>query len=273
MMATVSMQAAVFSATSRSSTTTARTLAASSDAGPPEDGRANISSTHTVGTPMAINIWQSLLNVATGGMVVAALATVGLRYRDTQPVHPGDPAPRALAKWRTYAVRGTQVGPNDAPVTVVEFSDFQCPFCKRAYDYLALLHQRRPRDVRIIYRHYPIHAFAFPAAVTAECAGRTGNFEAMQASLFREQDSIGSVPWTRFAEKAAVRDTIQFARCVARSETKAAVDLDVAAADELGVNATPTFIINDSVVVGFHGPEAFEDHIRAALTRAISGNP
>lgn len=221
---------------------------------------------------MANAAWQVLMNVTTGGMVIAAIATVSLRYRDARTAHPGDVAAGRVANWRTYAMRGTQVGPANAAVTIVEFSDFQCPFCRRAYDFLKLLHQRRPEDVRIIYRHYPIHAFAFPAAVAAECAGRAGNFEAMQTALYRSQDSIGTVPWTRFAAEAGVRERGQFASCVERSETKASVDQDVSAAHQLGVHGTPTFLINDSIFVGFAGPEALEAHIDAALARAESGN-
>src|SRR5690606_14908791 len=84
------------------------------------------------------------------------------------------------------------IGPSSAPVTIVEFSDFQCPFCSRAQPTLLELQKRYPSDVRIVFRHLPLdfHNQAFDAAVAAEAAHEQGRFDTYHRLLFENQKAL-----------------------------------------------------------------------------------
>src|SRR5450432_1686988 len=143
--------------------------------------------------PPAMTVRERLLNVATVVAVLCALTVAGLRLREyLRPVpQPGASVAVSVKNWRELGSVGLRVGPQDALVTVVEFSDFQCPFCRRAAGELRTLRERYPRDLAVVYRHFPIHDFARAAASAASCADRQGAFQAMHDTLFAQVDSIG----------------------------------------------------------------------------------
>lgn len=180
-----------------------------------------------------------LCAVITTGLLVRRELVVGRTARSHDPV--------PLENYQAYAV-GHYFGPPNAPIKVVEFSDFQCPFCKRFADETWHVVQNRfPNDVALIYRHWPLpmHRNAYAAARAAECAGEQGRFPAFHDLLFLKQDSIGTKPYTEFAVEARVPDIPAFNACNAKTERVAAIERDIAAARELNAHGTPTIIVND----------------------------
>ncbi|HST58427.1 MAG TPA: thioredoxin domain-containing protein [Longimicrobium sp.] len=157
-----------------------------------------------------------------------------------------------VENWRELARTGNRMGPADAPVVIIEFSDFQCPFCKQARDLLVDLRQRYPGQVAVVYRHLPLatHRYAERAALASECAAEQGAFEAYHDALYARPDSIGVTPWDRYAERAAVRDLPRFRECVESQRLFARVQADLRAAGRIGLNGTPAFIVNGK---GFTG--------------------
>jgi protein-disulfide isomerase len=124
--------------------------------------------------------------------------------------------------------------------------------------------------VSVIYRHYPGHEFSVAAAIAAECAARSVRFEAMHDLLYAQAESIGKRPWARFAAEAGVSDTVAFSRCVRQRSTIDAIARDTLAATALGVDGTPTFLINDLAVVGYN-EQQLTGYVDAAVTRARTG--
>jgi protein-disulfide isomerase len=157
------------------------------------------------------------------------------------------------------------MGPSAAVLTIVEFSDFQCPFCKRAVPYLQNVRQRYPGEIAVVYRTYPIHEFAARAALAAECARERGRFEQFHDQLFAESDSIGKKSWGRYAKDVGIGDTLAFNACMSEAPAAASLSADSVAAAKLGVVATPTFLINDLKVVGFPGDSVMEKYVKAGL--------
>ena len=211
-----------------------------------------------------------LLDGATGMAAVCVALVAGLWVRDEffpRP-RPGQPPPTFVAGWRRYATGGNRMGPATAAVTIVEFADFQCSICKRAAAGLAGLRKRYAKDVAVVYRNYPGHTFAFAGAVAAQCAAQQGSFEAFHDLLYQQADSIGSKPWVRFAEQAGVEDTSRFTRCLAEPSVAQAVARDTAAAHELRIRGTPTFLINDLEIEGYRDDGKMEEYVAAALKRA-----
>lgn len=144
-------------------------------------------------------------------------------------------------------------GPADAKVVLVEYSDFQCPHCKRAFETIENdLLPKYPGKLLVIFKDYPltnIHPWAFDAALAAACARRQGAEAArkLHASMFAEQASLKKEEFrAKVLElaKGAGADPAAFERCFDKQESKAAVEADMAEATLLGVGGTPSIYIN-----------------------------
>lgn len=154
-----------------------------------------------------------------------------------------------VPKWEGLARAGRRFGNPRAPVTLIEFTDFECPFCRQFNKTIHTVMSRYPNDVGYVLIHRPlsIHRFAGPAARASECAGTTGRFMEAVDVLFEKQDSLGLKPWTSFAVDAGITDTTAFARCVTNVSDSAVmrpIDAGVRAANEMDVHGTPTVILN-----------------------------
>jgi len=203
-------------------------------------------------------------------LVSCALITTGLTIRrEFAEGARAEASGSSIQKDRQlYAQAGHVLGPSDAPVTIVEFSDFQCPFCAKFTSYVDSL-RTLGVQFRVVYRHLPSprHQFAMAAVRASECASTTGQFEQMHDALFERHDSIGTVPWTSFAVRAGIADTIAFKACIARPDPIQALVTDTLAARRLGVTGTPTLLIND---LRLRGLPSF-DSLRVYVLRAAGG--
>ena len=150
-------------------------------------------------------------------------------------------------------------GPKDAPVEVVEFSDFQCPFCLRANPVVAEVLKTYGDRIRLVYRHYPLpnHPNARPAAEASACADEQGRFWEYHDVLFANQSRLAEADLKAHAVTAGL-DAAQFAACVDGRRTKSQVDLDVKEADAVGVTGTPAFFINGRSLEGAQPFGAFK---------------
>lgn len=203
---------------------------------------------------MSARNWVS--NTVTAAMVLCAILVTAMAARQqffSRPAGAVQPeGPRVIRDWERLAEQGSVLGAADARVTVVEFSDFQCPFCARLSHTIHSLQQRDPSAFRVVYRHYPLaqHTHAVAAAIAAECAGRQRRFAAYHDALFADQDSIGAWPWTRFAVGAGVADTTAFKSCMASPATRRRVDEDARTAARLQLPGTPSLIVNGRLYSG-----------------------
>jgi protein-disulfide isomerase len=172
--------------------------------------------------------------------------------------------------WATYAAAGHRMGPEGAPVTLVEFSDFQCPACRVLASSVDTLRARYGDRVQVIYRHFPLksHLHAVAAARASECAAAQGRFEAFHDVLFAAQDSIGLVPWTRLARSAAVPALSAFEACAAETGPIPSLARDTVAGLRLGVSSTPTLLINGRRVVGAPPLTTLDAFVRQELRAA-----
>ena len=145
-----------------------------------------------------------------------------------------------------------RLGDPDAPVTIVEFSDFQCPFCARFHEetFPAL---RRLYGDRIqwvfVNRPFAAHQYARRAAIAAECATRQGRFWEYAEALFADQSDLGRGAVEDTAEAVGL-DMEAFESCVADEATAGEVEADIAEANRLGVDGTPAFYVNGHQIMG-----------------------
>ena len=137
-------------------------------------------------------------------------------------------------------------GPEDAPVTLVEYGDFECPHCGRAEDVLRELRSRFGDDVRLVWRHLPLgdlHQHAQLAAEAAEAAGAQGAFWAMHDHLLTHQRALTYADLLRYADRIGL-DAARFRDALELHTQSARVERDVESAHASGVMGTPTFFIN-----------------------------
>lgn len=162
-------------------------------------------------------------------------------------------------------------GPATAPVTIVEFEDFHCPFCKRVQSTIAEIKSRYGDKVRLVHRDLPLdrlHPQARQAHEAARCANDQGKFWAYQDLLYANSP-VSPADLKTYARQAGI-DLAAFDKCVSSKTYKTMVQNDVDDAGRLGVSSTPTFFINGRQLVGAQPFERFVQIIEDELMRSGS---
>lgn len=165
---------------------------------------------------------------------------------------------------------GHVIGARHAEITILEFSDYQCPYCARAQPDLRRLLVDYPNDVALVYLHFPIesqHPQAVSAALGAEYAAAQGAFGSFHELLFEQQDSLAYIELTRLAERAGVPDTARFRSCLDQRRFVEVVNRHREIARSAGVRATPTFVIGDSMLSGYDAVGRLRRWVRGRLGR------
>ncbi|MCP3982797.1 MAG: thioredoxin domain-containing protein [bacterium] len=173
------------------------------------------------------------------------------------------------------AATGASLGPDDAPVTIIEFSDYQCPFCRRAEPIIEQVLERYPNQVRFVFQHFPldsIHPRARAASEAAMCAGDQDKFWPYHALLFGDDVDLEIAGLEAAAEKAGL-DLPSFRTCVEERHHQAEVERDVSSGRAAGVTGTPAFFVNGIGLKGAQPVEEFAKIIDAELARASEPTP
>jgi protein-disulfide isomerase len=160
-------------------------------------------------------------------------------------------------------------GASDALITVVEFSDFECPFCKRANGTMASLLQKYSGKIKLVYRDFPlenIHPLARKAAEAGRCARDGDKFWEYHDVLFAESPKLAIEDLKRYAVQVGL-DADKFDACLSKGTHSADVQSDIDEGQRLGITATPVFFINGRSVRGAQPPETFARVIDDELNR------
>jgi protein-disulfide isomerase len=164
---------------------------------------------------------------------------------------------------------GIARGAENAPVTIVEFTDFHCPFCKRAAPTIAELMAKFGDKVKHVHRDFPIaslHPEAPRAHVAARCADEQGKFWAYHDKVFAGQARSSAGQLETYAREVGL-DPVAFEHCLASNKYEAIVQKDIEEGSRLGVNGTPTFFINGRPLVGAQPLAKFVEIIDDELAR------
>jgi len=165
--------------------------------------------------------------------------------------------------------RGFSRGPKDAPVTIVEFSDFQCPFCKTATVTVKQVLDKYPGKVRLIFRDYPIvslHPQAPKAHEAARCAADQAKFWEYHDVLFERSPKLSVPELKRYALDLKL-DATAFDQCLDSGKHTAEVDKDFQEGAGLGLTGTPSFFINGKQIVGAQPLAAFQKVVDSELAK------
>jgi protein-disulfide isomerase len=216
----------------------------------------------TPGSPRKLRRW--------GALKIAVAFALGIAVGI--PLGQGRDTARVVYSGAMTEMEGRSVhGPDDAPVTIVEYTDYQCTFCRR-YNRAVLpdLLDAYDGQIRYIVRHFPlvgIHPAAAGAAEAAVCAERQGAFWEYHDLLFAQEQGLSSESLQSYAESAGL-DQTAFQECLESGEPRRVVQEDIQRGAAYGVRGTPAFFINGRVIFGAQPLEAFRRTIDAALEEA-----
>jgi protein-disulfide isomerase len=214
-----------------------------------------------------------LLSIYTGGFGLRSAPAVpsAAPAQAAQPAQPSPAAPSAPVDMVALMDDDTVKGDPDAPVTIVEWSDFECPFCTRFYEQtLGQVEEEyiKTGKVKMVYRDYPLgfHANAQKSAEAAECAGEQGKFWEMHDVLFEKGVSGGVSSFKQFAADLEL-DTAKFDECLDSDQMADEVKKDMADGQAAGISGTPGFVVNGQLIVGAQPFSAFKQIIDAELAK------
>jgi protein-disulfide isomerase len=163
------------------------------------------------------------------------------------------------------------LGPEDAPITIIEFADFQCPFCQRhALETYPRLVEEYGDNIRFIYKDFPlssIHPEAYSSAIAGTCANEQGMFWEYHDLLFSGQLELGEETYMGYAEQLGL-DMANFTACYEEERYAEQVQADYNFGTDLGVSSTPTFFVNGVAVVGAQPFGLFAEIIDYELANA-----
>ena len=243
-----------------------------------ESGGSRVVAAIVVGVALVISAWivgtamdrqsEQLGAVvgAVGKLAEATGAAAGGRpmpQRAEAPPMP-DPGKRHTVDIGSAPIRGNQ----DAPITIVAFSDFQCPFCSRVNPTLAQINDAYKGKVKVAFKHLPlrIHPDAPAAHAAAESAHRQGKFWEMHDKIFANQREIKPEKLREHAKELGL-DLAKYDKDVASPDVKKRVDGDMQEAEKLGVSGTPAFFINGRYLSGAQPFENFKKLIDEELAK------
>jgi len=154
-----------------------------------------------------------------------------------------------------------------AKVVIIEYSDYECPFCGRHHPTMEQVYDTYGADIAWVYRHFPlgaIHPQAVPAALAAECANEQGKFWEYTDALFAHQSTLTSLYYGALASDLGM-NVEQFDSCVKSEKYRSVIDADIASGQAAGASGTPTTFVNGKLISGAVPFSTFANLIEAVL--------
>jgi protein-disulfide isomerase len=204
------------------------------------------------------------------GQVYAALTQAGLDKAAAPPAPPPSPGePDANTRFRADIKGAPAKGAKDALVTIVQYSDYQCPFCSRVEPTITKVMDEYKGKVRVVWRDMPLpfHPNAMPAAVAARAAGEQGKFWEMHDKLFANQQNLDRATFEKYGEELGL-NMGKFKAALDANKGKDAIEADSAGGNKIGARGTPAFFINGKFLSGAQPFESFKAKIDEELKTA-----
>lgn len=157
-------------------------------------------------------------------------------------------------------------GPEDAPITVIEFSDYLCPSCQKAHETVKLIKEKYGDKIRLVFKDFPLemHRGAGDMSIASACAGKQGKYWEYQDLLFSENNSPGLNDSLRFADELGL-DQILFQQCISDEASDKRLENEIEEARQAGITMTPTYVINGRLHAGSMSFDKFCKMIDEAL--------
>jgi protein-disulfide isomerase len=184
------------------------------------------------------------------------------------------PEDREIPDWVRIAAEGHRIGPEDAEVVIVEFGDYECPFCRRAEGPLQALRRAFPDEVAVVFRHYPLggHSNAYLGARYAECSADQNRFVEMHRLLFKAI-TLEDLDPEKVAQTVHVPDINRFKECVAEAGTHPRIERDITEAKRIGIRSVPTLILEGRLLGTPPDSAGLFELVRSHLEEAPGDRP
>lgn len=202
--------------------------------------------------------WWGILLIFFGTLILIFLTAIGFYILDLvknikeNKTLGGIIQNRSLSAEEKKTVEGEGnywLGSPDAKITIVEFADFECPYCQKSFSKIREISLKYRNNVKIIYRDYPLHDNSINLAMASRCAGEQGLFWVMHDKLFQNQGSTSEDNISLFAEQIGA-DIERFKKCQTEQKYITAIQKDYADGQKLGIRGTPTWFINGYKIEG-----------------------
>ncbi|MBS3106680.1 DsbA family protein [Candidatus Woesearchaeota archaeon] len=224
-----------------------------------------------------LGTWSSVLSVILLLVIALQLGDLGKSLKggtvqagnDAPAIQPGDSAPAPTVDMAKLVDDDPMLGNKNAPVTIVEFSDFECPYCGRFHSQTFPQIKQEYIDtgkVRFVYRDFPLgfHQNAQKAAEASECADEQGKFWQMHEKLFSSGVQGGTATFKQYAQEIGL-DMAKFNSCLDSGKYAGEIQADLSAGSQAGVSGTPGFLVNGQRIDGAQPYAVFQQAIEAAL--------
>lgn len=210
-------------------------------------------------------------NIFTGILVMCALIITGMvifQFFQSKDFE-SSIVDREVDSWEEISLVAYRKGVTKAPIQIIKFFDYSCPYCKEVDPVLNDITKKYSDQISIVYNHFPLDEFSntFKAAVASECAANQGRFMDYHNLLFINQDNLETLSFDSLAIEAKVQDISLFKECRESDEAKDIIRKSVSIANDLGIGGVPTFLINDKIVPGVRSNSEFSSLIEELLKK------
>lgn len=214
--------------------------------------------------------WWGVLILSLIGLILIALtASATYVYKEIKRIQLEASTSSLKDQHQAYLdlINGTggySTGAVDPKITVIEFTDFACPFCQQSAAEIRTLVEKYKDTVKLVIRDYPIHDTSINLAIAARCAGEQGKYWDAYDSIFLNQDSLKNVDTIKtdiisWAKSLGVLDMTKFETCFAERRYLDAIKKDYDDGNELKIQGTPTWFVNNYPITGYYASEKFEE--------------
>jgi protein-disulfide isomerase len=223
---------------------------------------------------------DAALDIVTIVVVICAIVVTGAVVHDRMQPRPSRSSTPAnplvfLDDWQDIAAVGHRDGPDDADITIIVFSNFDCPMC--GYFATVTYPEFRARfagTTSLVYRHWPLanYTLAYPAARASECAAKQGRFVEFHNIVYQNQRQLGVKGVLGLAVDAQIPDMVEFEACARDEKPVPEIERDIQTAKQIGGTGTPTVIINGWLIRGGVEPALLDSMAHAHMERHSLNN-
>lgn len=225
-----------------------------------------------VGLAVGYLFWGRDAAATPAPQAAVTIPDAGANQSSSQEGAAAQSAPQQVTRYDVSEDDDPSFGPPNAPITIIEFSDFECPYCTKWHQEVWPRIQEAYSDqVRLVYRDFPlisIHSNAAPAAEAANCAGEQNAYWEYHDKLFSGQYGLSLDAYQQYASDLGL-NLADFEECLESRRFQEEVEADYDYAANLGIRSTPTFFINGIALVGAQPFEVFQDVIERELAGEI----
>lgn len=180
---------------------------------------------------------------------------------------------RQIKNWQDLKLTGYRSGPLNSQVQIVEFFDYECPFCKATQPAIKAVRKKYPKKVVVVHENFPlqqIHPYAFKAAIAAECVRRANpaKFMAYHDLLFANQLRLGSLSYVKLAKRVGITDTTTLHRCIKKQKTTAIIKSGQKLGNQLNISGIPALLINGTLETGAISTIQLDSLVQIALANS-----